>query len=130
MPTLRRSQIPSRSLGPFPRPRPKHLFGGRFARTLHELHAPAQGLLNPILALVLSSVSLIRRSSANYASYTYYGGLCWIAMVATVVVAAHHGEFYLPFWRKERKFGEERLLGGTGDSSGSDAGSSRGAEAG
>jgi hypothetical protein len=71
----------------------------------------------------------IRRSSAKYASYTYDERLCWIAIVATVVVAAIHGEFYLAFWGRERKFGEERLLRGTGDSSGGDAGSSRGAGA-
>jgi hypothetical protein len=32
--------------GPFPRPRPEHLFGGGLARTLDEIHAPAQGLLS------------------------------------------------------------------------------------
>ena len=47
-------------LGPIPRPRSKHLFGGSIARTLHELHAPAQGLLNPIATLVLSSVARVQ----------------------------------------------------------------------
>src|SRR5215211_8712970 len=47
--------------------------------------------------------SLIRRSYANYASYTYDGGLCWIAIVAIVLVVAHHGQCYLPFWGREGK---------------------------
>src|SRR5918993_365705 len=41
------------------RPRPQYLFGGWLFRTLHEIHAPAQGLLDPVRALVLSTVARI-----------------------------------------------------------------------
>src|ERR671920_2438421 len=44
---------------PFPRPHPKHLFGGGLARTLHEIHTPSQSLLHPVLALVLSTVACV-----------------------------------------------------------------------
>jgi hypothetical protein len=38
-------------------PHYKHLFGGGLSRTLNKLHTPPQGLLDPVLALVLSTVA-------------------------------------------------------------------------
>src|SRR5829696_6995176 len=47
-------------LSPLPRPPHQHLFRGGLLRTLHELHAPAQSLLDPVGALVLSAVACVQ----------------------------------------------------------------------
>src|SRR5215212_519431 len=47
-------------LGPFLRPRHQHCFWGWLFRTLHEIHAPSQGLLYPVCALVLSTVARVQ----------------------------------------------------------------------
>src|ERR687898_1592028 len=46
--------------GPLPGPRHKHLFGSGLSRTLDDIYAPSQGLLNPVCALVLSSVARVQ----------------------------------------------------------------------
>jgi hypothetical protein len=47
-------------LGPFPGPRPKHLFGGSLALALEEIHTPTQHLLYPVCALVLPAVASVQ----------------------------------------------------------------------
>jgi site-specific DNA recombinase len=47
-------------LGPFPGPPHQNLFGGGLFRTLHQIHAPAQGLLHPVCALVLPAVARVQ----------------------------------------------------------------------
>src|SRR5215212_2857182 len=46
--------------GPLLGPRPHDLFGSRLARTLQEIHTPPQGLLYPVLALILSTVACVQ----------------------------------------------------------------------
>jgi hypothetical protein len=46
--------------GPLPRPRPKHLFWDGLPWALYEFHAPPQGLLDPVCALVLSAVARVQ----------------------------------------------------------------------
>jgi hypothetical protein len=41
-------------------PSHQHLFGSRLSRALYEFHTPPQGLLYPILALVLSPVAAVQ----------------------------------------------------------------------
>src|SRR4051794_16668017 len=46
--------------GPFPCPPHQHHLGGGLFRTLHQIHAPAQGFLYPVRPLVLSAVTRIQ----------------------------------------------------------------------
>jgi hypothetical protein len=50
---------PHALFGPLCSPPLQNLFGGRLALTLHEIHAPPQSLLDPVLALVLSALASI-----------------------------------------------------------------------
>src|SRR5215212_750095 len=56
--------------GPLLGPRLQDLFGGGIARALEEIHAPSQGLLDPVLALVLPAVAPI------HPKMTEVGKLC------------------------------------------------------
>ena len=51
--------------GPFRSPPHQHLFRGGLFRTLHQIHAPAQGLLYPVSALVLSAVARVQPQVAE-----------------------------------------------------------------
>jgi hypothetical protein len=52
-------------IGPTTRPSHQHLFRGRLAWALHEIHAPPEGLFHPVCALVLSSVACLQPEVAE-----------------------------------------------------------------
>ena len=68
-----------------------HLVGRSFG--------PEAGL-RAVLALATTPISV---ATIKYALYTYYGLLCGLALVARVVAAENHSEFYLPFWGRGGK---------------------------
>jgi hypothetical protein len=93
--------------GPFPRPPHQHLFRGGLSRTLYEIHAPVQGLPDPVRALGLCALARVQ-PQVGEAGKPLVGtpkqrlDLLVVQHLGAVNFSLFYAGAYFPVWQRRR----------------------------